>query len=409
MKVLFVAPEQPTAKSGRPYQFIKSLFGQGHEVTLVCQSARDGDADISTSPDLVSLCAGVHVVPFSRSEALVQCAKHLATSIPLWPASHFSSALESTIDQLLTENEFDIAHVSDLRCASFGRRINGRIPVIYDTEYCISEVDSQLVDESSLSSFGGFFTRNEQSKLRRYEPKVASMFDRVITSTLTDKQALKNLAAKIDTNLKIDVVPNGVDLSVYYPVEAAPTPGNIVLSGKLYYEANRDASYYFASEIFPGIRQTHPTSYMTFVGPVFMQGSRYTVPTGPGIEVLEDVADIRIPFFTAAIIACPIREGVGTKTNILEAMAMSKAVISSPLGTRSLFNPKIGECIVVADTPLSFATQIVHLLSHPEEVARLAQNAREYVEKNHDWVVIGKRLVRIYEEVIEQDKRQEAA
>jgi len=409
MKVLLVAPEQPNAKSGRTYQFIKSLSAQGHAVTLVCQSARDAEADLTAPSDLEALCAGIHVIPFSRSEALVQCAKHLATSIPLWPASHFSSALEATIDQLLNDEQFDIAHVSDLRCASFGRRINGRIPVIYDTEFCISEIDSQLVDDNNGGSFGGFFTRHEQSKLRRYEPKVASMFDRVITSTTADRDALKSLGTKIGANLHIDVVPNGVDLGVYYPVEAAPTPGNVVLSGKLHYEANRDASYFLASEIFPGIRQAHPASYMTFVGPVYLPGSRYTVPTGPGIEVLEDVADIRIPFFTAALIACPVRIGVGTKTNILEAMAMSKAVVSSPLGVRSLFNPKIGDCICVADTPLSFATQMVHLLSHPEEVARLAQNAREYVKNYHDWVTIGKRLVRIYEEVIAQDSGQSIA
>ena len=78
MKVLFVAPEQPTAKSGRTYQFIKSLSAQGHAVTLVCQSARDAEADLTAPPELESLCSAIHVIPFSRSEALVQCAKHLA-------------------------------------------------------------------------------------------------------------------------------------------------------------------------------------------------------------------------------------------------------------------------------------------------------------------------------------------
>jgi glycosyltransferase involved in cell wall biosynthesis len=335
---------------------------------------------------------------------MMQRAKHIATSTPLWPASYFSAAFDVAVDKLLAEQKFDVAHVSDLRCASVGRRINGRIPSIYDTEFCVSETDSQDDEESNGNSLGGFFTRHEQSKLSRYEPKVAAMFDRILTSTTTDKESLKNLGSKIGTNLHIDVVPNGVDLSVYYPVESAPTPGNIVLSGKLHYEANRDAAYYFASEIFPGIRQTHPSSYMTFVGPIFIQGSRYAVPTGPGIEILEDVVDMRIPFFSAAIIACPVRVGIGTKTNILEAMAMAKAVIASPLGVRSLFNPKTGDVICVADTPLSFATQIVHLLSHPEEVARLSQNAREYVRKYHDWVTIGKRLVHIYEEVIEHEK-----
>lgn len=409
MKVLFVAPEQPNAKNGRSYQFIKSLSAQGHAVSLVCQSARDAETDLAVSADLASLCADVHVVPFSRSEALVQCAKHFASSIPLWPASHFSSALESTIDQLITDEVFDVAHVSDLRCANFGRRINGRVPVIYDTEHCISEIDAQLMDGSSGSSLGQFFTRQEQSKLSRYEPKVASMFDRVITSTSADKLALRTLGTNIGANLNIDVVPNGVDMEVYSPQDTPLFAGQIVLSGKLHYEANRDASYYFASEIFPGIRQTHPRSYMTFVGPVYMDGSKYTVPTGPGIEVLENVADIRLPFSTASVVACPVRVGVGHKTNILEAMAMSKAVVSSPIGTRSLHRPKIGECILVADTPLSFATQIVHLLSHPEEVARLGQNAHNFVKQNHDWVVVGQRLVRIYEEVIEQDKKQAAA
>lgn len=403
MKVLFIAPEHPTVQGGRSHQFLRSLAAGGHAVTLVCQSTLGPEADNVAANLLSEYCSSVHTVPFSRSEALVQCAKYLATSTPLWPASHFSSALEMVIDQLITEEEFDVAHVSDLRCARFGRRINGRVPVVYDTEYCVSEVDSQVIDESNLSSFGQFFSRKEQAKLRGYEPRMANLFDRVITSTVADQRALEALGRKVGVDLGVDVIPNGVDLDVYQPVTTPTVPGNIVLSGKIHYEANRDAAYYFASEVIPGVRQAHPACFLTLVGAVHVEGTHYAVPIGPGIEVAEDTADIRIPFARGSIIVCPVREGIGVKTNVLEAMAMGKAVVATPLGIRSLHEPSIGDSICVADTPLSFATQLVHLLSHPEEVARLGKNARIFVEERHDWVTLGDNLISIYEEVIEEN------
>ncbi len=402
MRILFVAPYVPSLIRVRPFQFLRALAGLGHAITLVALGADGAQADAEAVEELTGFCEAVHLVPLSKRAATLRCALRLATPTPLWAAYCFSPEMERTLRAITAEQTFDVCHVEHLRAAHFAPVLKGRLPLVFDAVDCITELQSQMMQAGGRGALGRLVSWEEHAKLRRYEPKMAAIFDRILITSESDAGCLQALAEARGLSLPIDVIPNGVDLAYFHPMpDVPPLPGNIVFTGKMSYAANRDAALYFCAEIFPVIRKQHPSATLTLAGsgPTADLRALASRP-GAGIEVTGRVPDLR-PFLARATVAvCPLRLGVGIQNKVLEAMAMGKALVATPLATRPLQASAPGDSLCVADTPLAFATQILHLLQSADEAARLGANARRYVETWHNWTTLACRLTALYEDAI---------
>ena len=402
MRILFVAPYVPSLIRVRPFQFIRSLAGLGHKITLVALGTDGAQADAEALEAITPYCEAAHVVPLSKHKAALRCALRLATPTPLWAAYCFSPEMERLLQTLVAEQTFDVAHVEHLRAAHFAPVLKGRLPLVFDAVDCITELQDQLMRADGRGPLGRLLSWEEHVKLRRYEPKMAALFDRILITSESDAGCMQSLAESRGLSLPIDVIPNGVDLDYFRsPPGGTLVPGNIVFSGKMSYAANRDAALYFCAEIFPIIRKEHPPATLTLAGsgPTADLHALAARPNS-GIEVTGRVPDLR-PFLARASAAvCPLRLGVGIQNKVLEAMAMGKALVATPLASRPLQAGAPGESFCVADTPLAFATQLLHLLRQPDEAARLGANARRYVETWHNWHTLACRLTALYEDAI---------
>ena len=119
-----------------------------------------------------------------------------------------------------------------------------------------------------------------------------------------------------------------------------------------------------------------------------------------GITVTGRVDDLRPYLARAAVAVCPLRIGVGIQNKILEAMAMGKAVVTTPLAARALENGAGASSVSVAATPQELASRIVELIADPDESKRLGLNARAYVEAHHDWRRAAQRVGEAYQQAI---------
>src|SRR5260370_31999087 len=83
-----------------------------------------------------------------------------------------------------------------------------------------------------------------------------------------------------------------------------------------------------------------------------------------GVKVTGTVDDIRPYIADAAVYVVPLRVGGGTRLKIFEALAMAKAVVSTPVGAEGLpLRP--GEHFLRADDPTEFARAVTSLLRDP--------------------------------------------
>ncbi len=90
----------------------------------------------------------------------------------------------------------------------------------------------------------------------------------------------------------------------------------------------------------------------------------------PGIELEGFVADVRPAYRRATLVVAPLVASAGTNIKVLEAMAMGKAVISTPAGVNGI-DLAPGEDFVLVRTASEMAAAIENLLAVPADRAQL--------------------------------------
>lgn len=402
LRVLFVAPYVPSPIRVRPYQFVRALVKAGHEVTVAALS--DGlDGEEEAVRKLREICRAVHVVPHPKRLALMNCLTALPTPTPLWAAYCHSSQMSRLLRELSASGDFDVAHVEHLRAAHFAPDL-GSLPKVFDAVDCITALRRQMMDQSRKGTPARLLSWEEWTKLRRYEPRAYRPFARVVVTSEHDADSLTSLD---DSLPSIQVVPNGVDLDYFEPDPATPTePDTLVFSGKMSYLANDDAARFLLTQVLPRIRARRPQAKLTIVGSGPTSALRaLAAKSADAVTVTGYVEDLR-PFIARAQVAvCPMRIGVGIQNKALEAMAMGKAVICSPLAARALVGAGAdGAVRVVPTDPEQYADACTELLACPEEAQGMGQAARKYVETRHRWEQAAQDLTTLYRETVASNK-----
>src|SRR6476659_6091359 len=98
--------------------------------------------------------------------------------------------------------------------------------------------------------------------------------------------------------------------------------------------ANDDAARFLLRDILPRLRRLRPNTHLILAGSGPSAALREMARRAGNVSVTGFVDDIRPSLRRAAVAVCPIRIGVGIQNKVLEAMAMGKPVVASPLAAR---------------------------------------------------------------------------
>ncbi|HEX2923859.1 MAG TPA: glycosyltransferase, partial [Chloroflexota bacterium] len=232
MRILFVTPYLPSLVRVRPYQFVREL-SRRHEITLV---ATDSNADGKDADGLRGICRELCVVPMPLTESLRGCLAAAMRGDPLQSAFCSSAELERRLTSILAEKSFDLVHIEHLRAARLVSLVPQEIPTVFDSVDCISLLLERTL-RASHSLFQRFLATLELGRCRRFESRILRRFDRVAVTSPEDRCALNRLAP----GAEVAVVPNGVDLEYFRPLEGPREPATLVFSGKMSYHANVSA------------------------------------------------------------------------------------------------------------------------------------------------------------------------
>jgi glycosyltransferase involved in cell wall biosynthesis len=101
-----------------------------------------------------------------------------------------------------------------------------------------------------------------------------------------------------------------------------------------------------------------------------------------GVTVTGYVDDLRDYVNKATVVLCPVRVGAGTRNKILQAMAMRRPVVSTPLGAEGLEYEE-GRDLLIASDAESFAVQTLRLLDDSQLAETLAENGRNLVQQHY--------------------------
>jgi len=245
------------------------------------------------------------------------------------------------------------------------------------------------LDHSTV--LGRFLSQRDLQRLRRYEAEVIPLFD---ACTVASNNEMHHLL-RLGFSTKVGVIPNSIDTHHFTPNILKKTKNSdILFVGQMSYTPNIDAATYFVQKIFPAILRAIPSARFFIVGQK-PSDEVLKLHDGTRIIVTGEVPDTRMYHEQCSVIVTPIRYGGGTRIKILEAMAMSKAVVSTTVGAEGIPITQ-GKDIILADHEDEFAAQCVKLLlDHPLRW-EIGHKAREFACKYFDSQLVEDRIRKYY-------------
>lgn len=261
-----------------------------------------------------------------------------------------------------------------------------RVPKVMDFQDSLS-MNTERRMELTSKGLWHWVLHHEFKMLRSTEYNSFKIFDDLVIISEADSDAIPH---KKNGNIKI--VPNGVDLDFFHPMERE-IRYDLVFCGNMQYAPNVNACKYLVEQVMPLVWKVLPETTLMLAGTSPKPAVRALA--GPKVQVSGWVDDIRECYAAAKVFVAPMQMGSGLQNKLLEAMAMGL-----PCVTTSIANDALGsQEVMIGNTPEELAGHIVNLLQDESLRSRLAANGKEYVEKNYSWEVFGEKLEAILKNV----------
>ena len=401
MKLLWLSHFVPYPATGhgalqRGHHLLKEA-ARRHEVHVVALSppaAFRGTRDIECAvEELSSFASSVKAFPLPTDRCGVRRGlSTLAACVrpaPFWERWYRSGAMREHLHRLTRSVRFDLVHLDIEFLAPYLDTIPG-LPVVLNHH----NVESHLLWRRAAAQHGrlarAFFAR-EARKARALERAVVPRVAWNIVVSDLDGERLRELTSCAN----ITTVANGVDVEFFQATHAASGDArSLVFAGGMDWFPNRDAITFFVSDLWPALVRDEPQRKMTVIGrnppPAVLAAARDS-----RLRALGFVDDVRPHLEAASIYVCPMRVGGGTRLKILDALAMSRAIVSTEIGVEGL-GLTDGEHYLRAHTPREFVSQIRRLEAEPALRQRLGESGRALVVRRYSWPRVAESLEQAY-------------
>lgn len=395
-RVLVLAPyfpDPPTWGAATRVYHLTLQLAQAYGVTFLGYESPDTQAGVGR---LQEACEQVHVVrrrPVAGAERRMRQGASVVSPRPFHSTSLQTAAMQYALDKILRSQRFDVVQVEGSPAMCF--RYAGDALLVLDEH----NIESELLRrqrEAERSPFRRVFNGVEMVKYRRHEERAWNEVDACLVTSERERPHLRERAP----NTLVRVVPNGVDPEHFAPAACPVDRDRLVFTGLLSYRPNLEGLRWFIDEVLPLVRQTNPKATLTVVG--HGTAAEKDSMRAPHVVVTGLVPDVRPYLAKAACVIAPIRMGGGTRLKVVEALAMSKPVVSTTLGCEGLAVVP-DRHLLTADDPRDFAAAIVRLLGDPWLGDDLGAAGRCLVLDRYSWRSSGDRLRATYEELMGLD------
>lgn len=324
---------------------------------------------------LRSLCTNVELIPIpkrvSRTREYFSRILNLLEGAPYGPRRFRSKSMTTAIQRVVRQHPFEAIICDDVYIATNLPK-NLLSTLLLNKHDLTYEIMARYLEKEN-SFLKRMYVSLESRKVRRLELMHCNKARAVLACSTRDKSLIESQCPES----KVFVLPNVIDADKYTP--EANTDGNMVLFvGSLDWLPNRDAAEYFAEQVFPFLKRSHPNARFVVAGRFPPPEFRESIVRIPGVDLIANVPDIRDLLARATVCVVPLRIGSGTRLKILEAGAMCKPVVSTRIGAEGLDFVE-GKEIILEDDPERFACAVSELLRDTERRKSMGQAARDRV------------------------------
>ena len=389
--------------SGRPVVMVVSPYlpfplahgGAVRMFNLMSRAARDFDQVLVAFVDehapvpapLLAICA--EVVTVKRTGTHLYVSKDRPDVVEEFDRPAFHAALRETVRKWKP----GIAQLEFTQMAQYAAACKPAKTILVEHDITL-DLYQQLLAQGE-----DWEVRRQLHRWTAFETAAWRQVDRVVTMSGKDQAMVPGSAC----------LANGVDLDRFRPSASQPDPRRLLFIGSFAHLPNLMAIDFFLRECWP-LLTTLGTTLHVIAGSrheYFLERYRDRVQPPldqPRVELEGFVSDVRPAYERAAVVVAPLLASAGTNIKIMEAMAMGKAIVSTPAGVNGLdLTP--GEDVVVVNTGPEMAAAIRHLIENPETRRALESHTRKTVERRFNWDEIAEEQARLYSELLEPPAR----
>lgn len=377
MKMLLVSGGIPSP-IGQIHLFnLLQGIGTAHDVRVLCFD--DPNHPRVTQRRDVRRGGDVTTTPLVRRHVARKVLTSTFRGTPVAVETYRSRRLADAISQTCREEQFDVAVIEQLALAQYFPLVR-HIPNILFPVDAVSRLKSQR-HRAAVNPFVRVARALDCRMTKQYERYVYHQFDGVMFVSGEDARYAVD-AGQIDAS-RVHVLPNGVDLEYFHPdLPRAGGDPSLAFLGNMKNAINEHAVLWFLTHVWPTLRHRIPNLRFSVVGSDPSERLRRCVQLDERITLTGYQEDIRPPIWEATLFVSPLQMGAGIKNRMLQAMAMGKAIVASPLSVEGM-DVREGEHLVIARDADAFVRAIRFLLDDASARVCLSREARRFVERHH--------------------------
>lgn len=393
MKILMLTPYLPFPDSSggqiRSYNLIKSL-SKKHEITLF--SLIKDDSEKRFIPELEKYCSKVRV--FKRSKSPWTLRNIFLTGFGPYPflvIRNLSPQQKKAVEEEIKNIHYDLIHAETFYVMPHIPETNVPILLVEQTiEYLVYKHYVEGIKNPLLR----WILSIDVAKLKFWETRFWKKADGVVAVSESDKKEM----LKLVPGLRVDLVPNGVNLDFFKQKNSWESANpKILFIANFKWLQNVEAAELLLKEVYPLVRDKNPKVKIWIVGQHIPENILSFKSDGIMIDNLreDDQEGIRNAYYQSSVFVSPLKGPGGTRLKHLAAMAAKLPLVTTSVGAEGL-SATDGKDVLIRNSTAAIVDATLCVLKNDGVAERIASNARKLVEEKFSWYKMGEYLDKIY-------------
>ncbi|MEJ5963733.1 glycosyltransferase family 4 protein [Pedobacter immunditicola] len=383
--------------SGYPivvYNTVKGLLKLGVDVTIFSMNTNKNRIDVEDIYDPVFESIKFHTQEINTDANFWAMLLNIFSNESYNVSRYYSEEAAKLLENILRENEFDIIQFEGLYVVPYLDvvKAHSNAKLIYRAHNIVFDVWERLAN-SERFIFRRKYLEFLARRLKSYETEQINRFHQIFAISEPDRQSILRFGCETS----LEVFPVALDLDKYTNEPVKFDFPTLFHLGAMDWRPNKEGLEWFLNEIWPDI-ETLNSELRFYIAGKHMQQQFFDYDSDNVVvegEILDAVEFIN----SKAIMIVPLLSGSGMRVKIIEGMAMRKCIIATTMAAEGI-NCEHGKDILIADTPDEFYRAILQCITNPGKLIEIGENARKTAEKYHNINTISRRMVQIYQQLI---------
>lgn len=354
---------------------IMGLAAQGNMVDVLAMQTQKHNFPLEKLSAELKQNINWHSVWIDTEISIGKLLKNLFFSRLPYNAERFVSEEYNTKLIDLLKNDYDIIQLEGLYLTSYIDTIRkySKSTISLRAHNVERQIWERLA-ETEANPVKKLYKRILSRRIGRLESQTLSKIDLLVPITRNDAAQLPFSPERTY------VAPTGIEPQKFSAYKEPAVPNSVFYIGALDWEPNQEAVLWFVRNVWTSVHQQRPDWELHIAGrnapkDFAAELTNYPVIFDGQVQSAQEFIERH------NIMVVPLLSGSGMRIKIIEAMAHSRCVVTTPVGAEGI-DAENGRQILIGETPDELKQLILKAISDANYTQKVADEAFEYTNTN---------------------------